>query len=480
MSLNLTNLFTALGRVGRTRYLIASGQQPQSVPFGELAGFAYVKPAWVAPLAQTYDSGIRQQSASMAPWTQAARTILQQFVAADDPAYGVSLPAALSYLYQQFIAQSATVARCTVAVSSNTPDAANVGTGKVFVTLVRSDGVPLEHTIAETSTLIVTADSYTGNATAGQEPWTWSGAPNVSSLGTGVPVGLSDWDWPTGSGASVSGNCISAAQDANTGGNYLTNGDFEAWTNGTPGTNPPDNWYMDSGSWGTNVVRGSTALDGSYSLQFKGGTGTCGIRTQFNSTTVLSTTATAGTNAALTALASPPYAFNLWLRSAAGTVSAGVLTIDLVNSSGTVLTDYAGASQSQTIALTGLTTTWQAQNFAFRTPRNMPADGIVRLRIRVSTGITGDDVFVDSVTFCQTKNCYLGGPNLCVFSNPAAPFVAGPDPDAFTLVTANDRAGASFCATWQTEILRQFGTPTLLLPSTTSPPTLADTLITGV
>ena len=475
MSLDLTHVFTSLGRCAREGYLIAGGQSPQGVPFSELAALSYVNPSWIAPLAQSYDAGIRAQSAGMSAWVSAAQTILQKLVAADDPAYGISLPSALSYLYQQMIAQSATVARCTVG-STVTADAANVGKGVVFVTLVRSDGVPLEHTVAETSTLLVTADSYTDGAVAGREPWSWAGAPNVSTLGTGVTVSTWDYDWPAGSAGSASGNFVSASQDANTAGNFLTNGDFETWTAGTG--QPPDNWVMDSGVWGTAIVRGTTALDGSYSLQFKGGTGTCGIRTQFNSTVSDSTNAAAGTSAALTALASPPYAFNLWLRSAAGTVGAGVMTVDLVDGSGTVIADQAGTNNTNTIALTGLTTTWQAKSFAFRTPRSLPATA--RLRIRITTGITGDDVFVDSVAFCRTVNAYPGGLNLCGFSDPAAPFVAGPDPDAFTITTTNNRAGASYGATWQTAQLRIFQTPTLLLPSTTSPPTVADTLITGV
>ena len=472
MALNLTNLFTAIGRAGRTAYLIATGQQPQSVPFNELAGFAYVKPAWIATLASSYDANIRIETAPMTAWAQAAQTILQQFVAADDPTYGVNLSSSLTYLQQQMVAQSATVARCTVG-STVTPDAANVGKGVVFVTLTRGDGVPLEHTVAETSTLLITADSFTGNATAGREPWSWAGAPNNSSLGTGVSVGKWDWDWPQGSAAGASGFCISAADQANPAGNMTANGNFESWS-GSPAV--PASWHLVTGAWGTSIQQGATAISGSSSVQFKAGGTLNQLTQQFNSSVTDSTNVAAGTTAPVI-----PYTgffFNAWFR-ASGTITGGVMTFELVDGSGTVITDQAGTPNSATLTLSTIVSTgWTAKGVAFRLPVVLPA--VVRLQVRISTALAGADLFMDDVCFTKPTNLYLGGPNIAVFSNAASPFEAAPDPDGFTLTFTNDRAGSTFCATFQTLFLRLFGTPALLMPSTTSPPTLPDTLITGV
>lgn len=476
MALDLTELFTALGRVGRTAYLIASGQDPQDVPFTALAGYAYVNPAWLAPLTQSYDSLIRNQSTGMATWIQFAQTFLLQTVAADNPYYGTSLPLALQYLFQEMISQSKTVQECTVGATV-AADAANVGTGTCAVTLVRGDGLTLQNTIAEESTLIFTADSYTGGATAGREPWVWTGAPNLSSLGTGTPVGPWDWDWPQGSGAGTSGNAVSAAQDAGTGvsQNYLTNGDFETWD--TAGTPFLDYWHLETGTWGTSIQRsGATdGIDGGYCVQFNAGATLNGLEQEFDSSESDGADANAGTTAALANYTG--YMGCLWLKGS-GVISGGVMTISLVDSAGTVVNDQAGTANTKTITLSSVTTSWAAHTWAFRTPIEPPADGIYRLRIKITTALAGANLLMDYACWTLPSNCYAGGPNVAVFSNPESPFEASADPDAFTLTFTNDRGGASYGATWQTLINRLFQTPGLIL-SYSGAPNIADSLITS-
>lgn len=468
MAINLDDLMTALGRVGRMAYLINSGQNGQGTPFTQLSGYSYLNAAWLAPLATGYDQLIRNQSQSMNDWSLLGRVILQNMVAAADPAYGTSFETALTYVLNQFTLQGKTVKECTI-TSAAAADSANVGTGVCFVTTKRGDGLVLQNTVAEASVLLVTSDSYTGGATAGREPWVWQGEPNISSLGTGTGVGLWDWDFPQGSGASASGNVISADQDASSSGNMLTNGDFETWTAGS--ASPPDNWAVSSGVWDTDFRRGATALRGSYSVEFLAGTGgTPGLTQQFDSTDT--TGATAGTAADITAYTG--FAVNLWLR-AAGVITGGVLTVELVDGSGVVINDQAGTANTETIALTGFSTSWTAKNFGFRLPIILPTT--VRLRIRISTALTGANLFMDDVTFCQPTNLYPGGPNACVFAGATA-FEASPDPDAFTLTFTNDRGGATYGATFQFLFNRLFQTPGLVLPYA-AVPSYADTLITN-
>lgn len=469
MAMNLTNLFTALGRTGRAGYMIASGQNGQGTPFTQLAGYAYVNPAWIASLTQSYDSLIRGQSQGMSSWTQICQTILQQFVTADVPAYGLSLDTSLRYLIEDMTAQGATFAACTVG-KTVTGDSANVGTGVCAVSTTRYDGLVFQNTFAEESTLAITDDSYTGSATAGQEPWTWNGAANVSSLLTGTGVGLWDWDWPTGSGASATGNVVSADQDASTTGNLLTNSDFEDWTSGA--ASPPDYWAVSSGAWGTGVQRGATALTGTYSVEWVAGTGaTPAITQQFDSSD--STGATAGTSATIDAYST--VFVNVWLR-AAGVVTAGVLTVDLVDDAGSVINDQQGTPNSGTVTLSTLTPgDWEATTFEFRTKIVMPS--IARLRIRISTALTGANVSMDDVVCCYPTQLYPGGPSAAVFAG-GTDFEALPDPDAFTLTFTNNRAGASYGATWQTLMYRIFQNPDLIFPYNGGG-TISDTLITG-
>ena len=471
MALNLTNLFTALGRCGRNAYLINSGSQTlQAVPFNSLVGYAYLNPAWLTQLTMSYDAMIRQESVGMSIWQQTAGNILLGLVTAENPSYGGSLPAALSFLYNEMVAQAASVAECTIG-STVTADAANVGSGNLVVTTKRADGLILQNTVAETGTLLVTSDSYTGGATVGQEPWSWAGKRNVSSLNTGVGVGVFDWDYPQGSGSSVTGRCVAANAYANTAGNYLTNGDWATWT-GSPAA--ASYWNLTVGTWGTSIAQeGTTKLGGSYAVVFNAGATLNALTQEFDSTDTSGTTA--GTPAALTAYRS--YMLNFYLR-ASGVISAGVLTVELVDDTGTVISDQAGTANSGTVTLSTVASgAWSGHGFTFRLPVNTPST--VRLRIRISTALAGANLYLDDVSFCQPSNLYPGGPSIALFSRPDDPFVAAPNPDGYSIAWTNNRAGASYLATWNAFMSRCFQTPGLILPYSGAP-TIADSLIVGV
>lgn len=420
---------------------------------------------------QSYDSNIRGEMGSMSAWTSAVNTVLIQLVAAQDPAYGTSLQAAVSYLYQAMLASGDTVLQYTL-TSTVTADVGNVGIGSVFVTLIRGDGYSLQNTIPENATLLITADSYTGGATRGQEPWQYTGAPNVSSLGTGVGVGLWDWDNPQGSGASASGNCISASQYATGNGNILTNGDAANWTGSAPAV--LNNWNLEIGTWGTSIIREAVQfLSSPYSIKFNTGATLNSLTQQF------STTASSGATAGTTVPIQPylGYAFNLWLK-AAGVVSGGVMTVSLVDSSGTVILDQKGTANSTTIALTGAPTSWTPHLIAFRTPVILPADGIVRLKVKITTALAGAALYMDDIAMCQPTNLYVGGPSIAVFSDASAPFEAVPEPDGWTIGLTNDYGGSTYHSSFQTLANRLWQIPGLILPYDPSP-TISDTLITG-
>jgi hypothetical protein len=474
MALNLANLFTALGRCGRNAFLINGTQNNQGTPYSELAALSYINPTWIVQLTQGYDQAIRSSSGGMSPWIQAAQSILLNLVSAVNPNYGASLPAALSFLNSEMIAQGASVAQCTIGVPSVTPDPANVGIGSIFVTTTRGDGLSLQNTVAENTTLLITQDSYVGGATRGQEPWQWSGKPNLSSLNTGAGVGLWDWDWPQGSGASASGRSIAANAYNNVGGNFLTNGDMATWTGGPAVLS---NWNLVTGTWGTDIRQSAVQfLSSPYSTEFLAGTGVLTALTQqFGSGSTVSGV-TAGTPAAL--IPYRGYAINLWLK-ATGAITGGVLSISLVDSTGTVINDQSGVAQTQTLTLSTVTTSWKGYSFPLRLPVILPADGIIRLRIKITTALTGNSLFMDDVAFCVPVQAYPGGPNMAVFSSPANPFEGQPDPDGWTIGFTNNRAGATFGATWQTLINRLFQTPGLILPYSGPPGTILDTLITG-
>lgn len=472
MALDILAVFRAL-TAAREGFLVASGQADKYSAFNQLVTQTNINPAWYATLAQTYDSLIRVDSSGMGSWSQVAQTILQQLIAAEDPYYGTSIDTALQYLHTQMLAQSKTVKRCVVG-STVTADAANVGTGVVFVTLVRADGVPLENTVAEETTLLITADSYTGGATAGQEPWQWNGTQNLSSRGTGVPVGVWDYDSPQGSGAGAGGSCVSAAEDANTAGNLLTNGDFEDWD--TAGTPFLDYWHLTSGTWGTDIRRSTTALGGTYSVSFVAGGASVKLTQQFDTDVSDGADGDAGTTAAIVPLTG--FALNVWLKASGP--ATGTLRFTLEDDGAAVIDDQSGTPNEFDVDLSDLTVNWTAFNVSFRTPVVLPA--VIRLCVSTPSPPAGANVFMDDVCLVMQGgglvNLYPGGPNVAVFSNPATPFEAAPDPDGFTLTFANDRGGATYGATWQFDLFRLFGQPFFLAPSAATP-NIPDSLITG-
>lgn len=474
MALNLTNLFTALGRVANNAFRINTAQSSQNTPFDTLIGYSYVNPTWLSSLVQNYDALIRTESVGQEVWATTAQTILQAMVTEENPSYGTSLGSTLLYVDEQMQEQTSTVKEC-ILTSGIVANPLNVGTPAVYVSLIREDGLTFQNTIAELGTLTFTDDSYTGTATVNLEPWQWAGAPNISSLGTGTPVGVWDWDWPQGSQSTVTGSNIDGAQEATASGNYLTNGAFESWT----GTSPAvlDSWYLSGGAWGTDLrrtVSTTAGIDGGYCVEFIAGTATTEyLSQQFDSNETTGTDPTAGTTAALTPFKT--YVFNVWLK-ADGVISAGVLTISLRDSSGTVINDRQGTANSTTIALAAHSTSWVAHQVEFRLPVQTPS--VVRIRIAMTTALAGANLYMDYAAFAQPTQLYSGGPLAISFANPAAPVEAGPNPDSWDITFTNDRGGATYGLTWQNVINRLFRTPTLILPYAAIP-TIDDGLISA-
>lgn len=460
MSIDLTGtpggLFPRLGRLGRLAYL--ANQHQALLPAGFASLYAQFTVGQADPILSVLaddDRLTRGQSAVSASLGRVAGDIVRAAVRADAPAADRSLAAALAEVRRQMAAAGVTVKASTVGVTA-TPLAspAFVGSGQVVTSTKRGTGLVQELAVAETLRLGCVRDSYTGGAVAGREGFQLVGAENRA--------GVWDWDYPQGSGASAAPTSVSSDPG---GGSVLAGGGFETWSQ-TP--LQAENWAITTGTWATNAVQSSTALRGSYSCRLAAGATLTALRQQFGSTAA--TGATAGTAAVLTPLTS--YAVHLWLRTASGTASAGVLTVELVDGSGTVVNDEQGVANSFAVTLSTLTTAWAPKSGVFRLPAVPPAT--VALRLRLSTALAGADVLLDDVCCAPLAAAYPAGPGLAVFAG-ATPFKAG---DTWAVAVTNDRGGASYLATFQSLFYRLFGDPLSLLPSAGSP-TLADTLITA-
>ena len=459
---NPGGIFPRIGRILHVTYLLDQYEDTLPAAFDDIvAQYATTLQSVAGPVAVAQDSLVRTASNVMAfavgaeGVQNAAWDTIVGMVLADQPSQSWTRTTAMAEVVRQAIAQSVTVEANVIGL---TPTAltGSVGTGVLVTSTQRGDGLVQENSIEETLRVVCTQDSYTGNATQGQEQFSLVGAPSVS--------GPFDYDYPTGSNAAVQVNAISSSSTASTTGTLLTNGDFEAWTTVSAIPNL-DNWTLTGGVWGTDIKQdGTNPYQDTYDVEWIAGTAATPILYQeFNSTT--------GSNVVPPALAS--LAFNVWLKRV-GVVTAGVLTIELVDSTGTVVNDAQGTPNTTTITLSGLTTSYVAHNVVFRLPANPPS--VLRFRFHMSTALTGANVRMDSAPFAPLNAFYTGGPSFVVFSG-AVPFVGN---DGWSLAVTNNQGGATFAATFQSGWQRLFGMRELglLLPSSGTP-TISNTLITA-
>ena len=365
---------------------------------------------------------------------------------------GADSVSTLTELIRQMRADSKTVAACVVSASSAALST-SIGNGVVALTTKRGDGLVQENMVAEILRLICSSDSYTGGASAGLESFQVNGEPNTA--------GTWDYNWPNGSGQTTGFRAISADSSASANGTLITNGSFESWTTGTPPA--LNDWTLQTGTWGTDIQRSTDKYQGTYAVEFIAGTAVnTALYQEF------------GVDTTITPSPLNSYIVNVFLKKPSGTITAGVLTIELVDGSSVVVNDQQGVANSTTINLTTLTTSYVAHNIAFRIPEVPPTSGM-RLRFRLSTALTGANFVVDSACFGKVTAAYPGGFGLCVFSG-STPFVKN---DGWNITTTNNRAGASYGATFQTLFDRIFGMRTLnmLLP-TSATPSYPNSLIT--
>jgi len=394
---------------------------------------------------------------------QLAELTANRIVYRDNPRLGQNLTsqsnlASLQEIIRQMRLEGATVLNMTITAvpqaSAGPPGPTFTGTGNgTIVTSVRRplDGLVLENSFAENLLFTCTGDSYSGRATAGNEPFTVTGVGNQSDFWA--------FDWPLGSNAQTGLNAING--EANNGqGNLLNNGGWEVWTAG----GIPNNWLLDVGTPGLNPVKETGIVyTGTASLNIVGDSATLvQLRQQF-----------AGVTGSLSPLTQ--YAINLYARRAGVAVTTGVLTVDLVDQNNVLVNDQNGIPNSFTCNLTTTTTVgWIAFNGVFRTPEILPAATFLRLRTTTPVN-TGANVYLDTLAMGPMTQVYSGGPFVAVFSG-SIPFAIN---DYGTVTVTNSRGAGGTLSTFQTLCYRLFteiGGNELLLPSS-STPTISDGLI---
>lgn len=470
MSVTLTGtggIFTRLGRIffgiksanvySGTTTITGGELKPLGTTFTDiLAQYASALQYLVTDLFNSID-GQRTAMATIknAMVNLATNTVIDQ-VNADVTLVDKSLFGALRELIDQMVGSGsiynpdndvdANVVTAGTVTAYTTP--ANTGNGSATVSIVNPIGRNCNHSLAETIEFTCTADVSSG-ATARQETFSVKGE-----------VAITDklaYNWPAGSGASISITCCDASLDNDASNNLLKNSDFEDQTN-----NVPDNWSLLVGTAGTTIQTETTIVYRTgKSVELIGDAGG----------TLTSIAYTITTDIDLEP--NKVYAVNCWMRKTAG-IAAGVVAVSLLDSGNSVISDDASTANTISQTATALSSSaFTAVTGYFRTPKTL-VKGVttVKIVVRVTTALTnGESVFVDDLSMCLATELYTAGPWVAIFAG-ATDFIRN---DGFTCAIAND-AGGEFMQFFERVFnMRDIG---LMLPfDTAGGETISDTLI---
>lgn len=406
-----------------------------------------------APLSQSIEGALSAQSAIGQTIRSVAQAMLCKQVNATTPlASNTSISLAITELIRLMVEDTKTVATCTTTATA-TADAGIIGTGGAVASVLNTDGSSRQNIFVETGELICTASSKLGTATAGSEPFSWSGDYAVSNSLA--------YNWPGYSGSSS--GLFTVDDELSNGLNLLTNSSFETFTV----ADTPDNWTLQTGAAGTAFLEETTdVLRTGYSgLEIVGNGSTVpALYQSFNSSTGSSSVLRPNTL----------YGLSLWLKRGVTTGTVN-LRVDLADSSDTVLTDDAGIGNRLTIAAGSLTTSFVQYKTTFVTPAVMPDEYKLRISFASAPANTSN-TYIDALALAPMTELYAQGPSISLFRGPAD-FELN---DKFAVVMTNDRASSTYGGTWQTAFDRFFDMKAmgLQLPYSGSP-NIADTLITA-
>lgn len=376
----------------------------------------------------------------------ASKTIIEM-VHADAVLPAKTIDLAMFELVRQLTASSDSVKACTVsastaAVSGNTGDATIIGS------CTGPKGLAREYVFPEVVELRVTND-YQGGASLGSEA--------LSIRGENALNDTLDPLWPDGSGATGSLTMVNQALNQDSQGNLLYNSSFDTFTV----ANTPDHWSILVGAAGTDIFSEASVIyrTGGKALKFTGtgGSPLSSVALTFNNS--------GGTTSVLKP--DTVYAVNYFLKDSGAGLTAGVIKVDLVDGTNTVINDDAGTANSKTTAYSVTTASYAAVNAFFRTPKLLPST--IKLRVSISTALTsGESMYIDELAMTEAAQLYTGGPYFAAFRG-ATDALLG---DGWNVTIANNNLGI-----FQTMFEQLFGMRALglQLPSAGSP-TIAESL----
>lgn len=334
-----------------------------------------------------------------------------------------SVPDLFLKLQRDMVAGAEAFDRPTVTATvaaANALGGSNAGDGYLIASEIEPvDGGQTYYATSEVIRVLCTGDSYSGEATAGSEPFLASGETAVGPL---------DYRWPKGSGATLA----LVAYDPDTAG--ILSGaklDDADWT----GTSLTD-WSALGGTFGAAaagiISKGTGAtytpdVDGAANVLFNGdGSIHLGIYQVLDQDLVR-----ANTN----------YAIQFWLKASSGAGTTEFIA-SFRDGSAAIITDNAGTSQSVTVSaasVNGANGTWTRFAGVLRTPRNLPTE--LRLHLQTTTAVlaNGRSLALDHVELVEMERLYPGSPYFAIGAG-VTPFSRD---DGFTVTVANSKGGRS-------------------------------------
>lgn len=342
-----------------------------------------------------------------------AANLVIEMAHADSPLPAKTIDEAIRELVAQMNDGSETV-NASEPAASVAYGGSNDGNGVLVVSVVDGKGLKLQRSIAETVAV------------------RFESATSATAYGQSADASSSDYNYPTGSGASIS-LPVAVLESAG----VLVNGNLDSWT-----SSDPDSWTIGSGfAKETSVVR----------------------TTGGNSAKVASGTASMEQDITGTIEGQVPYLLSVGLK-AAGALSSGVFKITITDGSSD-LADEQAAAQALTVNFGSVTTSWLT--FATIVQFADPLPATVKIKVAVTTGFD-QILYVDDICFGEEAvQLYEDGP--------FAALASGTDEfgldDTATIAVTNTKGA------FQDYFTRMFP-GTLLLPSATgAAETISDSLI---
>lgn len=414
MAINLTNLFTEIGKP--IKYVNAYATKQAAVVTDRLAiedtlegasgGSQLDKADSLPALATGLIGGIAQFRTGLVQIIQ--KRMLDKTTVLDElgvPSYSLQLT--LDALIRYMLANSASVDASTVSVGSVTANGANVGNGTVYATktldgysspganfspCVAYAGVSSEISLPETMTIECTSDSYSNGLTSGQESFKISGKPATQPA-----------DQPEG--GSGDGPSLTAQS-----GNVAGGGDMETFS-----ANLPTGWTGVSGTAGTHYAQDTINFyRGAGSLKLVGDGSQASIEIKRAITDMI-----------------PLRRYLVSFRYKASATQTGSQSFD-VKFKGTGYTAPSG--QRSVIAGGSLATSWTLVTFDVIVPASRPSDWNLSISNTGTPG-SGKIIYVDDVIVQPLV--WHNGIGFAAVPG-ATPFTRG---DKFTTAITNDAAG---------------------------------------